>query len=208
MRVLTDIERCVKRMHRRRPEQHGSRAKRNDGRYRSEAWLPAAHGEGGSAECARDEGALLTQSSGRTAVDSTWSNDSYPNEPYPQLFRAGSTGRRQNDDPHAELKGSRIAHRRHGVERRHRIRRIRSRAEGRVPRDRIHPIGQIEGFDQALDAAPAGEPERAADAQAHGEEVAARAGVPRDELDLRGRRSSPSIPIHPQTAVLRCPAGC
>src|SRR4029453_12900455 len=43
MRVLSNVERWVKRTRGRRPEQHGSRAKRNDGWNRSGAWLPAAH---------------------------------------------------------------------------------------------------------------------------------------------------------------------
>jgi hypothetical protein len=45
MRVLTDIERRIKRTRGTRPEQYGSRAKRNDGRYGSEALLRAAHVE-------------------------------------------------------------------------------------------------------------------------------------------------------------------
>jgi hypothetical protein len=62
MRVLSDIERWFKRTRGRRPEQQDSRAKRNDGRYRSGAWLRAAHVERVCAEGAGDEGALLTQS--------------------------------------------------------------------------------------------------------------------------------------------------
>ena len=91
MRVLSDIERWVKRTHRRRPEQQGSRAKRNDGRCRSGAWLRAAHVERVCAWGARDGMSIISTVFGRTAVDSTWSNDSYPNEPYPRLFRADLT---------------------------------------------------------------------------------------------------------------------
>jgi hypothetical protein len=92
MRVLSDIERRVKRTHRRRPKQQGSRAKRNDGRCRSGAWLRAAHVELVCAWGARDVMLIIDTVFGRTAVDSTWSNDSHPNEPYPRLFRADLTG--------------------------------------------------------------------------------------------------------------------
>ena len=62
MRVLTDIERWVKRTDRRRPEQQDSRAKRNDGRCRSGAWLRAAHVERVCAEARATDVVLLTQS--------------------------------------------------------------------------------------------------------------------------------------------------
>jgi len=42
MRVLSDIERWIKCTRGRRPKQHGSRAKRNDGRCQSGAWLHAS----------------------------------------------------------------------------------------------------------------------------------------------------------------------
>src|SRR4029453_9169255 len=87
-------------------------------------------------------------------------------------------------ESHAELNGPRITNRRHRVERRHWIRRIRSGSTRRIPCELGHPIGQIERFDQPIDARPAGEPERTTDSETHGEEVIALARIPRDELDL------------------------
>src|SRR4029450_13106628 len=84
----------------------------------------------------------------------------------------------------AEVSGARSTHRRHRVERRHGIRRIRSGSKRRIPCDWVHPIGQIERFDQPVDARPAGEPERTTDSETHGEEVTALARIPRYELDL------------------------
>lgn len=88
MRVLTDVQRWVKRMSRRRAEQQGSRAKCNDGRCWLGAWLSAAHVELVCAGLARDEYRIISTAFVRTAVDSTSSKDSYPNERPPTLFRA------------------------------------------------------------------------------------------------------------------------
>ena len=63
MRVLSDIQRWVKRTHRRRPEQQGG-AKRNDGRCRSGAWLRGAHVERVCAWGARDGMSIISTAFG------------------------------------------------------------------------------------------------------------------------------------------------
>ena len=64
----------------------------DDGRCGSGAWSRAAHVERARAGGARDGMWIVNTVFGGTAVDSTWSNDSYPNEPYARLFRADLTG--------------------------------------------------------------------------------------------------------------------
>src|SRR5262249_30218325 len=53
-------------------------------------------------------------------------------------------------EPHAELEAARIADRRRRAEIWHRVRRVRTRPEVALHRDHIHPVGQIEAFDERL----------------------------------------------------------
>ena len=91
MRELAYIQCRIQRKSMGTPEQHGGRAERTGGRCRSEAWLRGAHIERVCARGARDGMSLFNTVFGRAAVDSTWSNDSYPNEPYYLLSRADLT---------------------------------------------------------------------------------------------------------------------
>src|SRR4029453_15019210 len=86
-------------------------------------------------------------------------------------------------ETHAELQRSRIAHCGNRIEVGNGVRPVRSGREGVVSRDVVHPVRDVERFDQALGPYVASNAKGATHAKIQREEVASPPRISRDELD-------------------------
>ena len=87
-------------------------------------------------------------------------------------------------EPRPELKRSRIADGRDLIERRRRVRWIRSTPEVGVARQIVHAIGDVERFNQRFELDVVADTKRAIEPQVQREKVAPDSRISRDEVDI------------------------